>query len=122
MLLLQSKRSKLVIKEFSRNHRNILKIRFFSLNILKAAYNKQLTPNRNKQTSKRKKLSKANLLWWSFRKPQNSHRKFVENQCAVVDILQLLQLTRDTVREKDFFFLLHGMVSVLFLSTQFHVM
>lgn len=118
MIVLQSKFSKLATKKFSRYHRNILKIRFLSLNILKQHITS--SQHQQKQTNKwKKRLSKAILLWWFCRKPQNSHRKFVAKQCATVGILQLLQLTHN---KKIFFFQLYGKVSILFLSTGFHVM
>lgn len=94
MIVLQSKFSKLATKKFSRYHRNILKIRFLSLNILKQHITS--SQHQQKQTNKwKKRLSKAILLWWFCRKPQNSHRKFVAKQCATVGILQLLQLTHN---------------------------
>lgn len=72
------------------------------------------------KTNKQTKLSKAFLLWLSFKKPQTAHRNFVENQYVVATcmILQLIQLIQHAARVKGEegrgFFPLCRAVSVLF--------
>lgn len=121
MFLLQSTNFKSTT-EFSGNHISILKISFVSLNILKAAYKKQPATT-NKKVKKKKSCPKTSFCAGPLEN-QTSHRKFVENQYVVVEILQLVQLIQHTTRVKGeegrVFSRLCSVVSVLFPTSRFH--